>query len=227
MSSLSQVCGTAGAFPHGSFLSVARGAGTVAAGPLADSHGPAGRSPTAKCDFAHRRRTAAPDFVLEDLSPESERRDLVDKRALYQRLGVREYWMFDETRTRLLDESGAPLGELLVGYRLRDGGYRRVRANAAGRWPSEALGLELCVRHGPLRFFDPVTREYLRTLDEEKVQREAAEQLAEAERREREAAERRAEAERREREAAERRTDEAQARVAELEATLRARGGGN
>ena len=184
---------------------------------------------------------ATPDFVLEDLSPESERRDLVDKRVLYRRLGVPEYWMFDETRTRLLDESGAPLGEPLVGYRLRGGRYRRVRANAAGRWPSEALGLELCVRHGPLRFFDPVTGEYLRTLDEEKVQREAAEQGWEAAEQRAEAAERREAEERREREAeaaqrraaeqgweaAERRADAAQARVAELEAALRARGGGD
>ena len=135
-----------------------------------------------------------PDFVLEDLSPESERRDLVDKRALYQRLGVPEYWMFDETGTRLLDESGAPLGELLVGYRLRGGEYRRVRANAAGRLPSEALGLELCVREELLRFFDPVAGEYLRTYAEQRIQREAAE----------------------------RRTEEVEARVAELEAELRA-----
>ena len=136
-----------------------------------------------------------PDFVLEDLSPSSERRDLVDKRVLYRRLGVPEYWMFDETGSRLRDESGAPLGELLVGYRLRGGEYVRVCANAAGRWPSEALGLELCVREGLPRFFDPVAGEFLRTLDEESAQREAAE----------------------------RRADEAQARVAELEAELRLR----
>jgi len=135
-----------------------------------------------------------PDFVLEDLSPSSERRDLVDKRALYQRLGVPEYWMFDETGTRLLDESGAPLGELLVGYRLRGGEYQRVGANAAGRLPSEALGLELCVREELLRFFDPVAGEYLRTYAEQRIQREAAE----------------------------RRTEEVEARVAELEAELRA-----
>ena len=30
-----------------------------------------------------------PDFVLEDLSPSSERRDLVDKRVLYRRIGCR------------------------------------------------------------------------------------------------------------------------------------------
>ena len=34
----------------------------------------------------------APDFVLEDLSPSNWRRDAVDKRELYRRLGVREYW---------------------------------------------------------------------------------------------------------------------------------------
>ncbi len=156
---------------------------------------------------------STPDFVLEDLSPSSERRDLVDKRVLYRRLGVPEYWMFDETGARLRDETGAPLGELLVGYRLRGGGYRRVRANAAGRWPSEALGLELCVREGLLRFFDPMAGEFLRTYAEQRMQREAAE--------------RREAEERREREAAERRADAAQARVAELEATLRARGGGD
>ena len=131
-----------------------------------------------------------PDFVLEDLSPSSERRDLVDKRVLYRRLGVPEYWMFDETGARLRDETGAPLGGPLIGYRLRGGDYRRVRANAAGRWPSEVLGLELCVREGLLRFFDPVAGEYLRTLDE-----------------------------------SERRADAALARVAELEAELKARGG--
>ena len=148
---------------------------------------------------------STPDFVLEDLSPSSERRDLVDKRVLYRRLGVPEYWMFDETGARLRDETGAPLGELLVGYRLQGGDYRRVRANAAGRWPSEALGLELCVREGLLRFFDPVAGEFLRTLDE-------SERLLAAERREREAERR---AERRAKEAA-------QTRIAELEAALRA-----
>ena len=83
----------------------------------------------------------APDFVLEDLSPANWRRDAVDKRVLYQRFGVREYFMFDETAKRLRDDSGARLGVPLVGYRLRDGEYQRMPANDAGRLPSEALGL--------------------------------------------------------------------------------------
>ena len=116
-----------------------------------------------------------PDFVLEDLSPSSGRRDLVDKRALYQSLGVPEYWLFDETGACLLDDSDVPLGELLVGYRLRGGKYERLLANAAGRLPSAALGLELCVREGVVRFFDPVAGEFLHNLDEETARRKAAE----------------------------------------------------
>ena len=173
-----------------------------------------------------------PDFVLEDLSPSSEREDSVDKRALYQSLGVPEYWMFDETGTCLLDDSDVPLGELLVGYRLRGGKYRRLLANAAGRLPSAALGLELCVREGVVRFFDPVAGEFLHNLDEETARRKAAErdrlaaderaeaerQAKETERRGRVAADERAEAERR-------RADDAERRIAELEAELRGRGG--
>ena len=108
----------------------------------------------------------APDFVLEDLSPGNWRRDAVDKRPLYQRLGVREYWMFDETAKRLRDDAGRRLGELLVGYWLRAGEYERVRANAAGRLPSKVLGLELCVRDGLVRFYDAATGEYLATYSE-------------------------------------------------------------
>ena len=110
-----------------------------------------------------------PDFVLEDLSPNNWRKDVVDKRVLYQRLGVPEYWMFDETGARLLDDAGARLGELLVGYRLCDGECRQVCANDAGRLPSKALGLELCVREGLVRFYDPDAAEYLPTYSEAKA----------------------------------------------------------
>ena len=136
----------------------------------------------------------APDFVLEDLSPNKWRRDGVDKRVLYRRLGVAEYWMFDETGKRVRDDSGARLGELLVGYRLREGEYERVRANAAGRLPSKELGLELCVRDGLVRFYEPETSYFLPTYDEMRPRRTAAEQRATA----------------------------AEARVAALEAELRA-----
>ena len=124
----------------------------------------------------------APDFVLEDPSPNRWRRDTVDKRKLYRWLGVREYWMFDETGRRLRDDRGSHLGELLAGYRLRKGKYRRIGANDAGRLPSKALGLELCVRDRLVRFYDPANGEYLPTLGEAQARAETAEQRAAAER---------------------------------------------
>lgn len=115
-----------------------------------------------------------PDFVLEDLSPGNWRLDAVDKRVLYRRLGVQEYWMFDETGRRLRDDAGARIGEWLVGYRLRGGKYERVRTNDAGRLPSKVLGLELCVSDKLVRFYDPQTARYLPTYREAQAQAEAA-----------------------------------------------------
>ena len=123
----------------------------------------------------------APDFVLEDPSPANWRKDAVDKRVLYRRLGVAEYWMFDETGERLRDDSGTRLGELLVGYRLREGEYERVCANDAGRLPSKELGLELCVRDGLVRFYEPETGDPLPTYDEICTRRTAEQRATAAE----------------------------------------------
>ena len=60
--------------------------------------------------FVSRNRThiitpdnvqGAPDTIVEILSPEMSRRDWGDKRVLYARHGVREYWIIDSTN-RLL-----------------------------------------------------------------------------------------------------------------------------
>jgi Uma2 family endonuclease len=37
----------------------------------------------------------APDWVIEILSPYTSRRDMAEKRSLYERHGVREYWVID------------------------------------------------------------------------------------------------------------------------------------
>jgi Uma2 family endonuclease len=37
----------------------------------------------------------APDWVIEILSPYTSRRDMAEKRSLYERHGVREYWVVD------------------------------------------------------------------------------------------------------------------------------------
>ena len=147
-----------------------------------------------------------PDFVLEITSRSTRHEDQGAKRELYRRLGVAEYWQYDPT--------GDYLEPALRGLRLTAGAYVPM---APGRTSaglpavaSGVLGLHLHVTEDGLRFHDPVTGRYLRSLAE-------AEARAEAESEARAAAEARAAMEAQARAAAE-------ARVAELEAKLRRRG---
>ena len=52
----------------------------------------------------------APDLIVEVLSPESARRDMKEKFAVYERVGVKEYWVVDPTaKTAMvfrLDDTG-------------------------------------------------------------------------------------------------------------------------
>ncbi|MGH8883873.1 MAG: Uma2 family endonuclease [Egibacteraceae bacterium] len=61
-----------------------------------------------------------PDVVVEISSPSTRRRDLIRKRAVYERFGVPEYWFVD------LDED-----RILV-FRLEDGRYGEPDMFAAG-----------------------------------------------------------------------------------------------
>jgi Uma2 family endonuclease len=53
---------------------------------------------------ANDRFSAAPEIVMEVLSPGSEnrRRDLMAKRRLYQKYGVQEYWVVDQENHSVL-----------------------------------------------------------------------------------------------------------------------------
>ena len=154
----------------------------------------------------------APDFVLEVASPGRWREHEGPKRALYERLGVREYFQHD------------PLGEHLPsplqGRRLVRGAYEPlpVVPSPGGTLllHSETLELDLLVdRSGKFRFRDPVTGEFLLSLREVVAARQQAESRAETARQGKSAA--------REQEEAARRT--AEARIAELEALLALRRG--
>ena len=158
----------------------------------------------------------APDFVIEVASPSTAKDDLKFKKALYERLGVREYCVFD------------PLGELhhprLQLFQWVAGRYRsavrRGEADGPLALTSEVLGLELRFEEDRLRLWDPVKGEYLLEPDEEAAARQAAEAAqrvaeakAEAEAKARRESDMRAEAEARARQESEARAvAEAQAR---------------
>ena len=113
----------------------------------------------------------APDFVLEVTSRSTRRQDQVRKRALYARLGVREYFLYDPGEEYLAPPlRGMRLGgseyEPLAPVRLADG--------REGVW-SEVLGLHLYRRGQALRLHDPVAGRDLLTHREEAAARRAAE----------------------------------------------------
>ena len=152
----------------------------------------------------------APAFVMEVASRGTWREDEGRKAALYERLGVREYWQYDPT--------GDYLGLHLKGRRLAADGYepQPVIESLDGTvfLRSNTLGLDFRVKGAEERyFFDPAADRRLLALAEQDTARRSAELRAE-----RDAAARRAAESRAEREAEARR--EADARVAELEALL-------
>ena len=119
----------------------------------------------------------APDFALEVASPTTGRADYTDKRLDYERLGVSEYWRFDPSGGEYHDAALA--GDLLV-----EGKYEPITIETLQegmlRGYSDALGLYVCWEDGRLRFFDPGTESYLRSHDEERTGRLAAQARAAA-----------------------------------------------
>lgn len=138
----------------------------------------------------HVRRTfklweekVAPCVVFEITSSSTRLEDLGGKRALYEMLGVHEYFLFD------------PLGEYLEpqlqGFRLEEGYYQRLELSPEGTLSSQELELTLRPDGDLLRLVDPETGEALPTLDEavdlalaetERAQVEAQRAQAEAQR---------------------------------------------
>ncbi|MYB39122.1 MAG: Uma2 family endonuclease [Gammaproteobacteria bacterium] len=113
-----------------------------------------------------------PDFVLEVASKSTYRRDEREKRAIYERLGVAEYWQFDPTgeylnpilQGRCLNAAGTYA--LLPLTTTPEGGLRGV---------SEVIALHICAEGPRLRLFDPATGKFLLNHQEEHRGRLAAE----------------------------------------------------
>ena len=162
-------------------------------------------------DYRHSYRIeewgVIPAFALEVASPSTARRDLTEKRELYARIGIQEYWRLDRFRENY--------GEPLVGERLVGGEYVRFDLHTEPNgdiWShSEVLGVDFHYRDetngiGSYLLRDSATGEWLKTLGEEiaaHAETESARQAAEAQAR-----------------AAEARAQEAEARNRELQAEL-------
>ena len=105
-------------------------------------------------------------------SPTTGKVDYTDKRVDYERYEVAEYWRFDPS-------GGDYHYAALAGDRLVDRVYEPIAVemleDGAHRGYSDALGLYVCWDDGRLRFFDPQNESYLRTHDEERAERMAAE----------------------------------------------------
>ena len=142
-----------------------------------------------------------PDLAIEGLAEKTWRRDLVVKPALYRDLGIREFWQLD------------PMGRTpnpILGYRLSRGEYRPIRPNASGAYRSTVLNAELTYDGEEMRIFDlrdgehiPPLHEMLRQIDKQRQARADARQARDDVASQRKAYE---------------------ARIAELEAKLRALG---
>ena len=145
------------------------------------------------------------DLVIEVTSKTTRRDDIVKKKEIYQnRLGVREYMLFDPFKDYL-----RPAEQM---FRLQNGEYVDVPPQA-GRLPSEVLGLEFERVGEFLRLYDPVKGERIPTRLE-RSQRAESELAAERQNR--------LEAERRETDAGQKLAN-AQAEIARLRSELEAK----
>jgi Uma2 family endonuclease len=109
----------------------------------------------------------APQLVIELSSEHTWKEDVFKKFHLYEKLGVREYFIFDPTSDYM---KGSPL----VGFRLEDGEYVEMEFKD-DRLHSDELGLDLVIDGSALRLFNPLTGKFLLTPDEEAEARRRAE----------------------------------------------------
>jgi len=104
-----------------------------------------------------------PAFVLEITSKTTQEQDEAEKPHKYQSLGVLEYFQYDPT--------GDYLQPALKGLRLVQGQYQPIASSTLPDGSvslfSQALGLELRLTAGELRFYDPQTGQKLLSPEEE------------------------------------------------------------
>jgi Uma2 family endonuclease len=159
-----------------------------------------------------------PAVTFEMASENTWRTHLNENRPEYERLGVREFFMFDPEDLYLPQQ--------LLGFRLEDGRYVPLTADETGAMLSQELNLLLIPDGAFLRLADPATRRFIptdaeeveekeRRADEESRRANAERQRADEERRRAEEQQRRAEEQTRRAEEERRHAEEARRRAEE------------
>jgi Uma2 family endonuclease len=100
-----------------------------------------------------------PAVIIETASAEQQDKLLGELRDDYERLGVREYFVFDW--------SGDYLEQQLYGFRLGGRGFRSIRASADGWVLSRELNVNLRPEQRMLRFADVQSTEPILTRSEQ------------------------------------------------------------
>ena len=108
--------------------------------------------------FSWKENGAVPAVIFEVASEKTWRENLEEKRRDYERLGVKEYFVFDP--------EAAYVRPPLRGFRLAKAAYRAVKAAADGRLTSKQLGLHLAAEGRMLRLSDARTGERVLTREE-------------------------------------------------------------
>jgi Uma2 family endonuclease len=120
-----------------------------------------------------------PNFVIEVTSRKTQKKDTVDKPALYAQLGIKEYFLFEPDSEYLEPPQKGYLDPPLQGYRLGAGGYERIVPDAEDRLESLELGLKLRLEEGQLQLTTPDGRRLLTGAEEAAVAHAEAARLAE------------------------------------------------
>ncbi len=98
-----------------------------------------------------------PSVVIELSSRGTWRKDFMEKKTLYEVLGVKEYYIFNP-----LEPKTAPA---FTAYELKNGEFKAVKIEN-NRVKSEVLGLELVVEGKTLRLFNPANNQFLKTAED-------------------------------------------------------------
>lgn len=117
-------------------------------------------------DIPKRQRTSyktweendvVPSVVIEISSRGTWKKDRIEKRLLYEMLGVKEYFIFNPLDLKS-DSS-------FLAYRLRNGEYESIKIENQ-KVGSEILGLDLIIRDQTLRLYNSTNGEFLKTTEE-------------------------------------------------------------